>query len=870
MVKTVLRVQDCITLSNKLVGNIETLLGPVEVEYFNPNANHFDFSGPYQRKIDSLMEAFHTLAAHFPHAQATSLKKLTLYLRQYYQLETPLDQDTCEKITGECLGILMDVMEDHRNFAMPRKVAIELLNKAEQYNIMVKGRPNQATLGRHANGQTYLQSDFRKDPLHPETKKELQSIKDFGAIVYKYPEFDTLPKPLQCFLVESTANNLSDLQRDINNLQGLCRRLQRDHESISNNLLDASSPAWFTAIDNHSMRHLFVTMAEECHYKSNVIDQVLAQYQVLLPGILAEKGSILEKLQDIRSLPFWYYCLPAWEKILLYSSLQKLDLTKSEELYIPSRLRRIPALANYGGSGLYFIEKDAPKLVGKIHSRSAHIVSRDTRDFPEVVQRLHCRRNLEILSSDTGLFVGTLISPVYIPGVNIPDPFLETTLQSGIAMARTEGIHILHTNHPQNIAKDIGYHTRHDAPYCNELLANAKTCAAAMDKVHPIHALLEAYEHLLNKKPSMFSLRELYLSTMEHIICQLLNMEVHGTCVSGKDRYALLIIMLHSMWTFFENNGYWPDYDNRDDQTKLRGIFLTYFKDNHSLWESQYGADGAFGIKNLKHYLPADYLDIINTWPLSTLVQDKMASNNEVREIPMEECNKGKGYALMTALNYTPEQQTVILSAIGSHPKPSSRDFPSIKKTPSQSSHKDVINFIADYKLHSKDTETYVNWLANVATIPEEKIRTLLEVIHSASQSDSWTATNYMGAVISWSTAGIFSAKESTVPTGIKAMRNLMVNFDADPLHHKPLSVLTQVLFIAHEQLQTTSSGWGRDDKTMKFYQHLNALLTLPELSEERFELCISSIRQSTPSISSRSEEEEEEEEENAGLSQNI
>lgn len=112
------------------------------------------------------------------------------------------------------------------------------------------------------------------------------------------------------------------------------------------------------------------------------------------------------------------------------------------------------------------------------------------------------------------------------------------------------------------------------------------------------------------------------------------------TCVSGKDRTALVLIVRLAMDVFFQKMGYSYDYDDGSSQEKdaqdtdimARIVAQLYANQHHSEFASQ-NAPGAFGIKHVHKYLPNYYVAAIEKLGLSAGFEDALASMNDLDKL---------------------------------------------------------------------------------------------------------------------------------------------------------------------------------------------------------------------------------------------
>lgn len=840
MVNTILRVQNGLELSPVLQKNLAVVLGEFEQTSFEPLASDapFDFSQPYQQRINSVLNAFDFLIAHAPNDSISreKMRGLCTWMRQSYQLQPHTEQAIANKALEECLALLVDALE--HAFSLSQDDAIERLNLAEQYYLLQVGRPNQATLSvvnGLVNTPTVLQLDTRMAPLHPQTKTELVAIKAHGRPKDIPTEFLALPSSLQLYLLTTRNHTLSDFKIDLGRLQTLCIQLQRDYlgQQAAMPYLDEDNPSWFETLEPASNKSLFIELYKQNNGDLEAIYRSLANFNRRLATL--ESPFSPPVLTQLRKQPLWYYRLSDWERNFVWGVLQNKDIDTCDQWYFPSRLRSgIPALANAGTHQLFKIEGDEIIALTRARKRTAHLVSRDLTRSAYAIQQEHCDRNLALVLGDgeTPLFVGTLISPVTLPfsARFIPDLYLQNTLNATIrGLVGRSGATIHATNHMVNIAKEY-YPTTATSPSCSSFLAFAKRelSQQVSPSTHPAATLIEYYETLLHTAPEWFSLRELMLAVQEHLIAHSLGMTVHGTCVSCKDRYALLLMLSDSMALIYDATQQWPEYGKKNDDAALRSVFLDLLQSRHQIEEANYGAPGSYGIKTLDRYLPEDYVHAIHSWVLNEVAQDIMASSNELKKIPLGTCPKGFAHALMEAQTVPEALRVSLFQQMKRHFPASLQDkLPKYFSLPQDSSEaRASIHWLA-HLFNQKDIAVYLRWIISAQTVPEKDIRALLNHIHRVSQQDNWDTVSVIRFL------GMHSP---SIPEGIQQIRRVMTHFQEGSA--SPLGILSKVVFIANAQLRLSGNAWLRDEKTTRFYNQLNNFLLKSPVSDHWSDNC--------------------------------
>ena len=182
MQETILRVPEGMELNEKLKQTIEELLmGPFNIISFSPEPNLLQ---SYQKRIDSLAEAFQFLfEAIEPKKIAPEIQAYLVWCQHDYNtiLEKSQSIKHYQKTLSKYATLLVHVV-CHFWSCAPKK-AIKLLDKAEQYLLLQKTRPQFATL-LPANQETQelmLIVDKTLSPFTPKTLAELAQIKTSTA-----------------------------------------------------------------------------------------------------------------------------------------------------------------------------------------------------------------------------------------------------------------------------------------------------------------------------------------------------------------------------------------------------------------------------------------------------------------------------------------------------------------------------------------------------------------------------------------------------------------------------------------------------------------------------------------------------------------
>ena len=360
-----------------------------------------------------------------------------------------------------------------------------------------------------------------------------------------------------------------------------------------------------------------------------------------------KKIQSLQSTNDDSSRPDWYTCLSEIEQALLRHALSKCDLSNPDRIiFIPSRLRTIPSLANASEETWRLIHQKTGAMTDLgTCLRSAHIASRDSISFTPEIQSLHTERNLSRLQQYFGDRIGllqTLISPIWVLDNITRDYFLEQQRIGAIEkLKQQQEQDLLSSNHPFNIARAITS-TPENSPECLAILKVARDAISQAKNPVVLEALTDDYEKTLNSGLLTAYIldwngRELFLSSLEQLIIMYCDGVSYGSCVSGKDRKALSLIHTLAMKLYQHQYNQWPKYTDtgqaRDQFTRI--VAHLYLSFHHHYFSGQ-NAPGSNGIKTPDGYFPNDICQAIKKQSRNPSIlsqDDRLASNNEVKDI---------------------------------------------------------------------------------------------------------------------------------------------------------------------------------------------------------------------------------------------
>lgn len=330
-------------------------------------------------------------------------------------------------------------------------------------------------------------------------------------------------------------------------------------------------------------------------------------------------------------LPAWFNHLQEREQSFLRHALQKMDLTDRSKVYrLSSQLRTILGIANYSQENCYIIDQHSGKIVHEFGStlRSAHLASPDSYTLPEQLRSEYTTRNIQTLCTHVAqkpLFIQTLLSPGKLTSLFTYDEFLHQELQNGLQTnlidhEKTMPEFIM-SNHALDYARYHTYTTERNS-FVTTLQQRITTLIAPPD--HPdtataedLRALLENYQTTLHSGFGSASIfdehgRELFLSSLELILCELGGYQNYSSCVTGKDCQAIALIHTQAMWLYRFLYNTWPQFTDTGEKREnfVRLVCAIYFSQHHQSYAAQ-NAPGSTGIANTTYYMPLNICDTI-------------------------------------------------------------------------------------------------------------------------------------------------------------------------------------------------------------------------------------------------------------------
>ena len=575
MRSTILRLPEGIALTETLQTTLESLLGAeFTVEFFSRNPNPIL---SYQQRIASLKTAFEFLCnAIPPQKDPAAIRTYLVWAHAYCQL--PLNKALPQY--QEKLAIYTKLLLNAVCYlwSWTPDVAINLLDKAEQYLLLQEERPPFATLTvASPDSSTYcLIVDTPIAPFLPETIAELKQIKATPDI----------SSPYSASLAVSRESSDLDLFSVFSEFE------------LSASPADQVPIPWFNCLPREERQLL-------CHALQNLD--------------LDNPNTVFFISSRLRTIPG-----------LANAAQHQLHLIHSDGVLIKSFDPRLRS-AHLGSRDMMHY----PEAIHTVHTqRNAALLQHHANQDPlsprplliqTLISPIHIPAipNTWLPIPDPFLdqqrlaavdYLKTKHQPIFSSNhpFNIARAVLWTPTNSEecaqileAAQRHLDSIKMQHT-HPEELATEL-----------EELINGYKNCLNS--------GLGTAW-------PADYNGRELFLSSQEDILMTYLNGVSYGSCVSGKDRKAIQLLHTCAMLIFHNDYNRWPSYtDEGEERIKFVQIFTQIYQTRHYQLFSGQNAPGADGIKNPDSYLPQDINTTIGKIPLQE--DDRLASNNELEKI---------------------------------------------------------------------------------------------------------------------------------------------------------------------------------------------------------------------------------------------
>lgn len=511
-IKTIVRVAQGIEITDDLKKKLAQRYGNIEVTHY---PKIVDEKESYQQRINSFHEAVEFILESLPlpddkkGAEAEILNHF-----QWLKNKTILKPNQTTAQYQDVLYLykeaLLKALNEYWGFnSKSQKHTVEILNKAEQYVIMSKGRPNLVTLSEikaYSEDRYVLQEDIQLAPCTDETLQELAQIKQ-SEIVFAPDWFKRLDdKTTAQIFLHSLAKDATyvTLKDAVNTWLHKMKTVSKTYADVIGENLQtikddnkALFPKWFCDWSPAEQAGL----KEMLRLNVSNIEEAIKDISKLIDEWTTNNDhSKLSELQDLQELPFWYLKLADHEQLMLKAVLDKHDKIEDAVSFIPSRLRELPGLPNFGYHDLIIVDKQLQTCEQfPPQFRSSHLVPRDEIDKPGDIMSLHSVRNLQKIIESAGdkdkINIQTLISPLWVLSPSFPDYALDRQRKKAIKNGSSQWVDktFFSTNHPLNYARYYDY-TPSGNESCNLLLAASKrhletqltTCLKSNPQLHKI------------------------------------------------------------------------------------------------------------------------------------------------------------------------------------------------------------------------------------------------------------------------------------------------------------------------------------------------------------------------------------------------
>ncbi len=170
---------------------------------------------------------------------------------------------------------------------------------------------------------------------------------------------------------------------------------------------------------------------------------------------------------------------------------------------------------------------------------------------------------------------------------------------------------------------------RHIEQYIKELRATESPQLATVEELFKIYNSILSFE--LSDAYSQRS-RELYLAAYEEILTHETGGFFCGSCLSGKDRKALLAIFTAAIRIYKAIYNEWFQFreTNVEKINAFNQIVKAIFESRHFQVLAGQNAPGAEALKTVFTYLPQGIVDLLSKLD----EEDRIATNNDVKHIP--------------------------------------------------------------------------------------------------------------------------------------------------------------------------------------------------------------------------------------------
>lgn len=660
MPKGIIRVPEGTQLSTKLSKALEKRFPLYVLENYSLRP---DYKKSYAMRMASLYRAFEFLLDAYP-PFPLSKETLATYAKNCIEnymekVNSLINRENLAQKLQEILVQFTAQLVDAVGAGWDKTglQAAELLNEAEQYELMSQERVNLVTLtpikfSSNDVPEYVIQWEESLPSYYDELIAELEVIK-----AENYPKTPSwlrdFESPATHFMHAYFCNLKSisiNLIEDFDQLIAIWKQ-HKESLKISQELKDIAKgksklPNWFNILPAHHQE----MMKELTLNNIASIDTDLSCFREKLVHERYENS-----LTQIIKIPQWYWVLSDHQQYFLEKTLKNKATTEHAVSFICSRHRTLPLPANFARHSLFYVTDNGEftPLFSPV-TRSSHVTSRAgiRNKWPLAVQHRHALANLiKVLSdakSDQTILFQTLVSPIKSISLfskTFPDGQLHEIssfiITNSFLKNNTTGIpHIVQTNHPFNVAKVVLY-TVEKNPNITEFIQSMEQYVA---KISSLNELLGHYKNVLHSGAGTATIRELgngfgrelFLSSLEQLMILTIKGYSYGSCVSGKDRKAISLIHTDAMALYFLKYGCWPSFtDTPPNRANFVSLVADLYLSRHHQEHAGQNAPGADGIKTPDSYFPKDIAaEITNRLGSDFLENDNLlATNNEIREI---------------------------------------------------------------------------------------------------------------------------------------------------------------------------------------------------------------------------------------------
>jgi hypothetical protein len=473
--KITLRIPEGYQLGEDEFIEIQKVLKTDDIAKITYSTNR-DEKSIYLERITTFYDAFNCLVdAYPPTANFTKGSELKDYAKYCYGLaneqlseDFETNHEVLQHFTQQLVAKIAGAWHVNGHDS------VEMLNKTEQYMVLLKEQHEIATLNEmKINGHTYytLQYDKHLSSLTPEFKEEVLLLQR-QANSLNIGWFQQLNHQEQQFLINSPSIGackvmLKDLVIAFHGLAketyqqtNAYQKLNKTQQQIINKMANSDDERFSRKIQKFL----------------DALDRI-PSFEANGRKVDTEFLELQKNKENITKSPLWYKSLSPYEKgLFVYAITQGIPIEKLFS-FVSSKHRTLPLLPNLAINYLHLFDGKFNLVKSYYPSyRSSHLASRDVRKLKhkDELQKLHVDRNLEHLLRVTlpdtkkaqkekyGFELGeipllfqTLISPTWLGSGFVPDYYIDKKKNEGISRLKNSDKHTsvlpLEHNHPLNV-----------------------------------------------------------------------------------------------------------------------------------------------------------------------------------------------------------------------------------------------------------------------------------------------------------------------------------------------------------------------------------------------------------------------------------